>query len=59
MDLETDVGCESTRNVKILNNRFGRYHFAVVSYTGSEPPERSGNFELFADAASTNVTQNP
>jgi hypothetical protein len=52
VDLETDVGCESTRNVKILNNRFGRYHFAVVSYTGSEPPERSGNFEF-----SGNVTE--
>jgi hypothetical protein len=46
IDLETDADCETMRNVRILNNRFGRTHFAVVSYSGGEPPERSGNFEF-------------
>lgn len=52
IDLETDVACEWSRNVKILNNRFGRFRYAVLAYTGGEPPERSGNFEF-----SGNVTE--
>jgi len=46
IDIETDVGCEWSRNIKVLNNRFGRSHFGMLTYTGGEPPERSGGLEV-------------
>lgn len=49
IDIETDVGCEWSRNVHILNNRFGRSHHGMVIYTGGEPPERSGGLEVIGN----------
>jgi hypothetical protein len=49
IDIETDVGCEWSRNVRIINNRFGRTHFGMMTYTGSEPPERSGGLEVIGN----------
>jgi len=49
IDLETDAGCEWSRNIRIINNRFGRTHFGMLTYTGAEPPERSGALEIIGN----------
>jgi hypothetical protein len=49
IDIETDVGCEWSRNIRIINNRFGRTHFGMLTYTGGEPPERSGGLEVIGN----------
>jgi hypothetical protein len=54
IDIETDTECEWSRNIRILNNRFGRHHFALLSYVGSEPADRSGGLEF-----SGNVSEVP
>jgi hypothetical protein len=47
IDLEPDLPCAWIRNIKILNNRFGRYHHAFLNmYTNIVAPERSGNLEI-------------
>jgi len=46
IDIETDEDCESARNIRILNNRLGRYRFALVAYTGAEKEGRGGGIEI-------------
>lgn len=46
IDIETDDDCMSARNVRILNNRFGRYHYAMVANTGPEKAGRGGGIEI-------------
>lgn len=51
IDLETDVPCESTANIRILNNHFGRYRFALVAHTGPDSGERSSHIEIRGNVA--------
>lgn len=51
IDLETDDDCMSSRNVRILNNRFGRYHYAMIAYTGAEKGGRGGGLEVTGNVA--------
>lgn len=46
IDIETDDDCMSARNVRILRNRFGRYHYAMVANTGPEKAGRGGGVEI-------------
>jgi hypothetical protein len=47
IDVEPDVGCAWIRNIKILRNRFGRFHHAFFNmYTNIVPSERTGMIEI-------------
>jgi len=47
IDLEPDLPCACIRNIKIINNRFGRYHHAFLNmYTNIVAPKCSGDLEI-------------
>lgn len=53
VDIEPDLACESVKGIRIINNRFGRYRFALLNvYSAAVPSERSGDLEF-----SDNVTE--
>lgn len=47
VDLEADVACEWMRNIKLLNNHFGRYHYAMVNvWTDVVEAGHTGTLEI-------------
>lgn len=54
IDLEADVPCEVLKDIHIINNHFGRYHYAAINmYPGVPLKENVGTLEIRGNVSDT------